>query len=60
MKSPRSTAAIKAQCEELISIPNLVPVTVPPICTTGVLANVMEFETLGVMEFETLGNMEFE
>ena len=32
MKLPRSTGAIKAQCEDLILINNLIPLVVPPIC----------------------------
>lgn len=52
MKSPRSTGAIKAQCAQLINIPNLVPVTIPPICVNGINVLAMEFETVDWLDVE--------
>ena len=63
MKLPLRSAAIKTNCLGIIDIPNLDPVTIPPICanippvtsfdelleeTTGVFDDLLFEETLGV------------
>ncbi len=60
MKLPLRSAAIKAQCEGIINIPNLVPITVPPICDDVQFGGFMLFEDGGRMEFEDGGFMEYE
>jgi len=52
MKLPLRSAAITAQCSELITIPNLTPLVIPPICDDVIFGDLMAYEDLNIMAYE--------
>lgn len=60
LKLPRAAAAIKAECLGIINIPNLVPITIAPICAGQTPGGFMLYEDGGIMLYEDGGFMEYE
>lgn len=60
LKLPRAAAAIKAECLGIINIPNLVPITIGPICPGQTPEGFMIYEDGGIMLYEGGGFMEYE
>jgi len=57
----RRAGTILAECNGLIDIDNLIPLTIPPICTGGLSATgFMQYEDGGIMQYEDGGRMEYE
>ncbi len=57
----RRAGTILAQCNEIIEIPNLIPLTIPPICVAPISATgFMLYEDGGRMLYEDGGRMEYE
>lgn len=51
---------IQAQCHKIITIPNLIALTIPPLCTDSQAFENMQYEDFTIMEYENLGIMEYE
>jgi len=60
LKLPRAAAAIKAQCLGIVNIPNLVPITIAPICAGQTSEGFMLYQDGGIMLYESGGFQEYE